>query len=204
MTNTKNTLNNSSIEKIKSELCHYSHLAYNRGLIGASGGNISYKIDNNSFIISPTNKPLRNLDPDELIIIDSNCNLKKGKLKPSKEALMHITVYKKLAEINCVIHLHPPYATSFSNKKMEIPMATISAKLKLIKTPLIEFAKPGSKDLTNLVSDKINKISHKDVHCLLLCGHGTIAFGNTIEEAYNFSELVEETAKIAYLSLNLR
>ena len=204
MTNTKNTLNNSSIEKIKSELCHYSHLAYNRGLIGAAGGNISYKIDNNSFIISPTNKPLRNLDPDELIIIDNNCNLKKGKLKPSKEALMHIAVYKKLAEINCVIHLHPPYATSFSNKKIEIPMITISAKLKLIKTPLVEFAKPGSKDLTNLVSDKINKICHKDIHCLLLCGHGTITFGNTIEEAYNFSELVEETAKIAYLSLNLR
>jgi L-ribulose-5-phosphate 4-epimerase len=180
-------------------LAYFSNLIYNRGLVGSSGGNISYKLSDDKFLISPTNSCLGRLSYRDFIIIDENLNVLSKKGKPSKESSLHIAVYRKRQDVHCVIHTHSIFATIFSVKEMKIPMVTVSAKLKLVETPLVGYANPGSTELKEKVESKLYEVNDK-VCSLLLCNHGVLAFGSNIEQAFNAAELVEDTAKIAYFS----
>lgn len=185
--------------KIRKELAFYSSLIYSKGLASASGGNISYKIREDLFLISPTNSCLGRLHYNDFIKINRDLEIIYGNSQPSKESLMHIAVYEKRNKILCVIHTHPIFTTSFSIRNAKIPMVTVSAKLKVIETPLVGYTKPGSLKLKEMVKDKLTKIDNNIMN-LLLCCHGLLTFGESIESAFNTAELVEDTAKIAYYS----
>jgi len=187
-------------EEIKENIARYSNLLYQRGLVGAAGGNVSIKTGDN-ILITAGGRSLRNITADEILVLDMQEKLIEGRkdLKPSKEVFLHINVYRAREDVDCVIHAHPVYATSFATSGKTIPMITASSKLKLIGIPLIEYADPGSEKLATYVYQGVSR-APLDISAVLLEAHGLIAFSNGIENCFNIAELVEETAKIAYVS----
>ena len=191
-------------KRIRKELSYYANLIYNRNLVSAAGGNISYKLDIDRYLVSPTNSCLGNIRPGEFVIVNSMLELIKGIKKPSKETKMHIAIYREREDIKCVMHTHSPYATSFSIEGRKIPMVTASARVKLIDVPIIDYADPGSEELSRLMSSKISKIIDRRINCFLLKKHGVICFSKSIKVAFNIAELCENTAKISYLSKSFK
>ncbi|MCL5985623.1 MAG: class II aldolase/adducin family protein [Actinobacteria bacterium] len=183
---------------IAEELAVFANEVYQRKLVGSAGGNISYRLSENRFLVSPTNSCLGRIKPDEFVVIDENCNLIEGAAMPTKEAGMHLSVFKVREDVNCIIHTHSPYATVFACMGLKIPMITVSAKLKLIDTPIVRYADPGSSQLRKMVEDVVSK-SDRNISCILLNSHGLLALGSTPESAFNIAELAEDTANIAYL-----
>lgn len=185
---------------IRDKLAYYSNLTYKRGLVTAAGGNISYRFGKNKYLVSPTNCCLGNIKPDEFVMIDSNFKLINGHTAPSKETKMHMEIYSLKKDINCVLHTHSPYATAFSINNSKIPMVTASARLKLVDTPLVTYADPGTEELSQLVYNKVRSTDNPMISCFLMKDHGVLCFSTSIEDAFNLAELCEDTAKIAYLS----
>lgn len=187
------------------ELIKFSHLAYRRGFVEAAGGNISAKLEDEQVLISPSGVSLRDVSRKNLMIVDRGGEKIKGpeSLKPSKEVGMHLAVYRLRPEIRAILHSHPPFSTSFAVKQISIKMVTSSSRLKLKDVPLISFAPPGSKELTNATEQAL-KNSDSGINSLLLAKHGLIAFGKNLAQAFDTTDLVERTAYLNFILNNLQ
>jgi L-fuculose-phosphate aldolase len=182
------------------QLVKFSRLLYERQLVGAAGGNVSIKLNNRIFITAG-GKSLRDIEEQDILEVDMEGVPVREypDLKPSKETALHLNVYKAREDVDCVIHVHPAYATSFAVKGKKIPMLTASSRLKLIDIPAIGYADPGSGKLSELVYEGVLKAG-SNISTILLESHGLIAYAKGIKNCFNNAELAEETAKIAYLS----
>jgi L-fuculose-phosphate aldolase len=182
----------------------YSRLLYERGLVGAAGGNVSMKI-NNYILITAGGKSLRDVELEDILVLNENIEIIEAKLqkKPSKETVLHISIYQVRNDIDSVIHVHPIYVTGYSVRGKQIPIITASSRLKLKEVPLVGYADPGSSELAALVKNCV-KESPGYVNAVALTSHGLIAFAKGLSTCFDITELVEETAKIAFISENLK
>jgi len=185
------------------QLVKFSRLLYERQLVGAAGGNVSIKVKDRVFITAG-GKSLRDIGEQDILEVDMEGVPVREypDLKPSKETVLHLNVYKVRKDVDCVIHAHPAYTTSFAVKGKKIPMLTASSKLKLIDIPVIGYADPGSGELSQLVYEGVLEAG-SSTSVILLEAHGLIAYAKGIENCFNIAELVEETAKISYISSRL-
>ena len=192
------------IDYLTRELVRFSRLCYRRRLVGAAGGNLSVRLERDTFLITPSGVSLRDISSKNLIVINQEGIKLKGPkaLKPSKEVAIHLCIYKNLPQIGAVVHLHPPYTTAFSVKSITLPMITISSKLKLGAIPVVECAPPGSTELVENIEKTLQEIGSQ-VKSLMLAAHGLLSFDASLAEAYDIAELVEETAKVNFISQNI-
>lgn len=179
------------------EIIRVSTLLYKRNLVSAAGGNVSERTEE-GILITGSNVSLREVRQNDLVL----CSLQnevidaRPKLRPSKETKFHLGIYKIRPSIKCIIHAHPCYSILCSSIYNELPLYTQSAKLKLIHVPVIPEGKPGSMELADKVVSTI-KEQPDEIKAFLMKGHGIIAIGNTMEEALNQAELLEDSCKIA-------
>ena len=184
----------------KQEIIKYSHLSYARGLVTAAGGNISMRAGDQA-VITASNVSLRDVTEENLIVCDLNGNVldaPAGQI-PSKETIMHLKIFQNRSDIDSVIHVHPPYCIGFSIQNRSIPICTVSAQMKVIDVPMAPCEKPGSKELSDSIEALLKKMP-ENLHAILLKNHGTIVFEKGMGNCFNTTELVEDTAHIAYIS----
>lgn len=191
-------------EDLKKEIAKYSNLSYARNLVGAAGGNISMRKDN-YYLITAGGRSLRDVTTEDIIIVDENNNIIEGKegLKPSKETSLHINIYKFRPDIDSVVHVHPSYCTAYSILKKQVPILTASSKLKLKEVPIIGYANPGSKELSDFVAECVRN-SPLYVKALTLEAHGLLAWDKGMGNCFDIAELVEETARVAFIAEQIK
>lgn len=183
------------------DLSRYAQLCYDRHLVGAAGGNLSVRTSlGNAFLVTASGVSLRDVAPENIVVVDANGKTLEGPagLKPSKEISFHLAVLNAKPEMNAVIHVHPTFAVLFSVLGEKIPLATVSAKLKLKQGPVVPEAAPGSQELCANILEAIGQ-SPEDAVLLLLERHGLVSFDSTLQGAFDTAELAEDTAKIAFL-----
>ncbi len=193
------------LEHLKQELASYCQLAYHRLYTCGTGGNISVRIsDTDTALISPSGYSLRDVCRENIITMNLRGEKIDGPsgMKPSKEGRMHGAIYASRPDVKAVCHLHPPYSIAWSARHQAIPLVTVSAEAKLGVTSIIPKARPGSDELLQYVAEEINRMPEKD-HTMLLVNHGIISFGESLADAFNKADLAEETAKIAFMMINL-
>ncbi len=181
------------------DIIRYSGLLYDRYLVSAAGGNVSFRCGD-GILITGSNVSLRSVTGDGLLFCDMEGRVLEGNpnLRPSKETGFHMGIYTLRPEVNCVIHAHPNYAVTWSLTGRQLPLYTESAKLKLKNVPVIPDAKPGSKELAASVKQTVAEAS-SEVTAFLMEAHGILTVGESMEECFNQAELLEDTAKIAVL-----
>lgn len=203
------------------EVARYARLLYTRHLVHAAGGNVSVRLGpGDGFLITPSGVSLRNVSRSGLVQVDFEGNVigEDGRCErgpegwfppapggpiPSKEYRMHAAVYMNRPDVNAVVHVHSPYATGFAIRGGGLPMMTASARLKLVRVPLVKYADPGSSLLADHVTDALRSPDSKEAKALLLASHGVLAFDDTLSHAFEVAELVEETAHVAFVALML-
>jgi len=180
-------------------LITYSALAWQRGMAGGTGGNISFRAGEH-VVVTTTNVPLRAVTPDKLILCDLSgrvLDAAPGE-RPSKETGFHAAVYAARADVTWVAHLHPVYAIAWGLTGDELPLLTESARLKLGPVPLIPVGRPGSAELAQAVS---RVVEQNPASCAyLLREHGVITVGASAADCWHTCELLEDSAKIAVLA----
>ena len=193
------------IIRLRRELSEVSRRAYDRGLVSGTGGNISVRVPGtDTVLITPTGICLGDIDPEinllmkiDGAVIESPCGL-----KPSKETAFHLAVYRLRPEAGAVSHVHPPYATAFSNCVETLPMVTVSAQAVIKEVPRIASAMSGSTELYEYV--KAGLLKYPAARVLLMEEHGILAIAPDLKTSYYLSDLTEDTAKIAFICSQIK
>jgi len=166
-------------------------------------GNISGKIDGNSFLIKASGQNLSNLKEDGLVEFSMDgIQLNNPDKKGSMELTFH-TFLLGFEDINYISHTHPTntlkilctnYANDFANKRLFPDQVVFNG----VKACLVPYAKPGEK-LTELIKQHINWFIEEEKYfpkLILLKNHGIIACGNSINECIIATDICEKAAKI--------
>jgi len=191
---------------LAAQLAKYSRLCYERRLVGAAGGNLSARVPGQDvFLVTASGVALRDVEPANLVAVGLDGKKVDGPegLRPSKETSFHLSIYRVRPGANAVVHVHPPYSVVYASARMPIPLATVSAVLKLKQGLVACEADPGSEDLCLNVTQAVETAA-QNVNVLLMERHGVVSWDKDLCAAFDDVELVEDTAKIAYLQAMLQ
>ena len=183
------------------QIVYTNRVCVDSGLIRSSDGNISIRLDDNRFLMTPSGLYKRRLKPKQILIVDADGKLirAKGSFKPSSESLMHLEAYRQREDINAVLHAHPPYATALTIAGIPFPNDIIPEIPALLgEVAIAPYATPGTQDLALSIRDPI-----KTHNAILLSNHGSLTVGKTLEEALLALERMELAAQLYYLAYNL-
>ncbi len=192
----------SLMKSCKIEIFKYSQRLYSKGLVSATGGNISMKLGDR-ILITASNISLGDIELEEIVLCDLEGNLLYSDtlLKPSKEINLHIAVYKHRPEIKAVLHAHPSYATAFSLLDEKLILFSQTAKSKLRNVEIISQAQAGSLELASNVEYAVKQ--YTSTNNFLMKGHGILSLGLSVKECFEHTELLEDASKIAILLKSL-
>ncbi|HEY7678438.1 MAG TPA: class II aldolase/adducin family protein [Candidatus Methylomirabilis sp.] len=194
-----------TLKELKDELAETCQKAFRRGLVGGAGGNISVRVPGRTeALITATGVSLGDIAPETIVLVNLEGRLLDGApgMRPSKETGFHVCAYRLRPHVGAVVHLHPPHATAFAVRGLELPLVTDGAMLNLKHVPVVGHAPSGSPELHRIVEEGLR--THPEAKAILLERHGMFSMGPNLTVAFNLADLVEDTAKIAILSQLIR
>ena len=192
----------SNEEQLRKEIVEMSRRCGAQGWCPATLGNISLlSSESGRVYIKKSGADLSRIELADILALDLNGNVLAGKGTPSIEMSLHLGIYKARKHVKSVFHVHPPFATAYAVAGKKMPMATEAAKLILGDVLLLPSSPPGSTKLASVVAKGFKA---PKVKAALLRGHGLVTVGENLENAYQTTALVENTAKMAFLSSLIR
>lgn len=171
---------------------------YDRGIAHGSAGNISVRLADGHWLLTPTNSCLGRLDPAQISKLDWHGKLVSGD-PPSKEAFLHLAMYQERPSSAAVVHLHSLHAVAVScladiDPNDVFPPITAYAVMQVGKLALVPYYPPGDTTL----ADAVRALAAKH-HAVLLANHGPVVAGTSLSAALNAIEELEQTAHLMLL-----
>ena len=185
--------------KLREQICNFSSSLFKRGLTHGSTGNISARLGDDSFLVTPTGSSFGNLDPNEIVKVLKDGSLE-GSHLPTKELPLHKAFYDtRQTKSGAVVHLHSTYSVALSmlpgiDKDNVLPQFTPYSIMLLGKVKLLPFFVPGDPAMGDAIKGLAGKRS-----AVLLANHGPVVSGKTLEASVNAIEELENTAKLALI-----
>ncbi len=175
----------------------YGKSIFDRGLTAGSSGNISVRLDD-GWLLTPTNACLGRLDPSRISKLDWEGRLLSGD-PPSKEAPLHLAMYRERPSAGAVVHLHSTYSAAVSCLRGLpsdncLPPLTAYFVMKIGRLPLVPYHRPGDP----MIGGAIRGLAARN-SAVLLANHGPVVSGASLEAAVYAVEELEETAKLFLL-----
>jgi L-fuculose-phosphate aldolase len=171
--------------KLEREMIEWGRRLFDRRLISGWGGNLSCRTGKNQFLITGQHAPLGFLTAKDLVRIDKEGKpIKKGQ-RASSETPMHMAVYAG-TETEVVVHVHPPMVLAFSLSHGSFVPVSFEEKYTIGEVPIIAQDTPTVTKPEKVVEE----LKYHPV--VIIKGHGTVAIGKTFQEAFLFTDLLEE------------
>ena len=174
---------------------------YRMGFTSPVSGNYSIRIQDKKWMwITPSGIPRCNLQEEDLVRVHLETGKTLGRLKPSIEWYMHVSIYKKLGKVNAIVHTHSPYTLGIAISEIDKFHHIIEEAMIVVGNPAIIPNKPsGSTELANIVSEAYGQGGEK-LRAVIIKNHGVVAVGSNIHQARAVVEALEEWAKILTIS----
>jgi ribulose-5-phosphate 4-epimerase/fuculose-1-phosphate aldolase len=181
-------------------ICRLGASIFSRGLTFGSSGNISARVAEGGWVMTPTNASLGELDPAQLSRISEDGSLLGGD-PPTKEAFLHRVMYEGRQDAGAVVHLHSTHSVAVSclaevDPEDVLPPITAYYVMRIGRLPLVPYFPPGDTQLAEAVRPFVGR--H---HAVLLANHGPVVAGTSLSAASGAIEELEETARL-YLLLH--
>ena len=165
------------------------HRLVSAGLIARTWGNISARISDTQFVITPSGMAYDRLTPDDIVTVNiADCSYS-GDIKPSSEKGIHAASYRLRPDVNFIVHTHQLYATAYG---------TLGEALKtddklLGGVPCAEYAISSTKKLAQKVSSCIE--ANPDANAFFMRYHGVLCLGKDFDNAFEISLRLEELCR---------
>lgn len=110
------------LEQLRLEVYRANMELPQRGLVVYTWGNVSgIDREKNLVVIKPSGVEYEDLSPENLVIVDMDCNIVEGKMNPSSDTKTHVELYKSFPEIGGIVHTHSPHAVGWAQAGRDIP-----------------------------------------------------------------------------------
>ncbi|MCA1404121.1 aldolase [Ensifer sp. IC3342] len=191
-----------SENRLREEICRYGRSLFERGLTPGSSGNISVRLDDGGWLVTPTNASLGLLDPARISRLDAAGQLISGD-KPTKEIPLHSALYETRGSARAIVHLHSTHAVALTmlpeiDPRAALPPMTPYYLMRAGETALVPYYRPGDPAVADAIRGLAGKYSS-----VLLANHGPVVAGDSLEAAVFATEELEETARLYLLLRNL-
>jgi L-fuculose-phosphate aldolase len=119
-----------------------------------------------------------------------------GAKKRSSEALLHLEIMRARPDVKSVVHCHPPHATAFAVAHEAIPQCILpEVEVFLGDVPITKYETPGGKAFAETVLPFVHR-----ANVVILANHGTVSWGENVERAYWWTEILDAYCRILLLS----
>lgn len=163
------------------------------GLIARTWGNVSCRISDTQFVITPSGRAYETLTPEEIVLVNIEDLTYDGEIKPSSEKGIHAAAYKLRPEVNFVIHTHQINASIVSALGMDIN--GVSGESRGIigdNVPIASYGLPGTGKLRKGV---IEAIKRSDSKAAVMAHHGALCMGIDYDDAFAVASRLEEVCE---------
>jgi ribulose-5-phosphate 4-epimerase/fuculose-1-phosphate aldolase len=184
--------------RLREDICRFGRSLFERGLTPGSSGNISVRLEDGGYLVTPTNASLGFLDPARLSRLSADGKFVSGDA-PTKEVPLHSALYQTRGAARAVVHLHSTHSVALSmlpeiDPRAALPPMTAYYLMKCGATALVPYYRPGDAAVADAIKGLAGKYSS-----VLLANHGPVVSGDTLEAAVFATEELEETAKLYLL-----
>jgi L-ribulose-5-phosphate 4-epimerase len=182
-----------------------------RGLAIYTFGNVSvFDAGRGVMAIKPSGVDYAKLTADDLVVMDLEGTIVEGKLRPSSDTPTHLVLYRAWKGVGGVVHTHSTYATGWAQARLPIPIyGTTHADHLAEDVPCTavmsdeaverDYEVETGKQILECFRGK----NPLHVPMVLVAGHGAFAWGETAEKAVYNAVVLEELAKMAFVTRTL-
>ncbi|RCS54661.1 class II aldolase/adducin family protein [Bremerella cremea] len=188
-----------NVHKIKQDMCDIGRRIYAKGFAAANDGNITVRVSENEVLCTPTMHCKGFLKPDDISTIDMTGKQIAGRKPRSSEALLHLEIYKQREDVKSVVHCHPPHATAFAIAREPIPQCVLpEVEVFLGDVPITKYETPGGQSFADTIIPFVDR-----TNLILLANHGTVSYGENVERAYWWTEILDAYCRMLILAKQL-
>jgi ribulose-5-phosphate 4-epimerase/fuculose-1-phosphate aldolase len=187
----------------REEICRVGASLFDRGYAHATAGNISVRLDDGGFLITPTDACLGHLSPDRLARVDGQ-GVQTGGDLASKTLVLHRRIYAAAPWARCVIHTHSTHLVALTLLGVGqpgqdlLPPITPYFVMKVGHVPLIAYRRPGDPEVGDLVAAQIetHRLRGIELRAVMLDRLGPNVWHDSPAAALAALEELEETARL--------
>jgi L-fuculose-phosphate aldolase len=188
-----------NVHQIKEEICDIGRRIYNKGFAAGNDGNITFRLNEKEVLCTPTMISKGFMKPTDLCVVDMDGNQLSGTRKRTSEVRLHLAIMKERPDVKSVVHCHPPYATAFAVAREPIPQCVLpEVEVFLGDVPITKYETPGGQPFADTILPFVKKSN-----VIILANHGTVSFGETVEKAYWWTEILDAYCRILMLARDL-
>jgi 3-dehydro-4-phosphotetronate decarboxylase len=191
-----------STTSLREEICRVGASLFARGYVHATAGNISARLPDGGFLITPTDACLGRLDPQQLAELGPDGEQRSG-ARASKTLALHRRIYAAEPEAGCIIHTHSTHlvavtlAGAWSTEDI-LPPITPYYVMKVGHVPLVPYHRPGDpavgEEVARLIAQR--RAAGTPLRAVMLDRLGPNVWHATPAEASAVLEELEETARL--------
>lgn len=141
--------------EIREQICDICHKMWQLGWVAANDGNVSVKLEDGTFLATPTGISKSFITPEKLVRIDKDGNILEALpgYRPSSEIKMHLRCYQERADVGAVLHAHPPVATGYAvaNKALD-EYSMIETVIALGSIPVTPYGTPSTYEVPDAIA----------------------------------------------------
>lgn len=183
-------------EKEKQALIDCARTMERYGLVVLSGGNVSMRMPDGNFLVTPSAMSYDTMVPEDIVLINENGETVEGFRRPTSDKLAVLYLFKKRPDLNVILHTHQPYATALGMVTDVLPANLITVIDELhADVHVAPFARSSDEGMGILAHEYAG-----DALAVILRHHGVIAFGKNMDQALSAAVYLEEASK-AWLAM---
>ena len=200
-------------EKLKEQVLEANLELPRQGLVDFTWGNVSGKDpESGSFVIKPSGVPYETMKLADMVVVDKDGRVIEGKLRPSSDLPTHVELYRHFPQIGGIVHTHSTWATVWAQACRGIPaLGTTHADYFFGEIPctgqLTQQQTAGDYEsetgLAIVERFRAGGIDPVQMPVVLVANHGPFAWGGDANDAVHNAAVLELTARMALLSLQL-
>ncbi|MDP8264854.1 MAG: class II aldolase/adducin family protein [Candidatus Aceula lacicola] len=181
------------MNKLKKEMIDIGKLLWDKDLASGLNGNISLRVDEESFLLTGRGTCLGRLEEKDIVQVDLEGNVI-GKGVASSENLMHREIYKVFADTKAIIHTHLTYASGYFSVNEALVPVTFESRLYLGEIKAVEQTTPTVTDVSPVIESLRNN------NIMMLKSHGSLAMGKNLFDCFLLTQCLEESVKMDAVS----
>ena len=201
------------LEKLKEQVLEANLELPRQGLVDFTWGNVSGKDpESGAFVIKPSGVPYETMKLADMVVADKDGRVIEGKLRPSSDLPTHVELYRHFPQIGGIVHTHSTWATVWAQACRGIPaLGTTHADYFFGEIPctgqLTQQQTAGDYEsetgLAIVERFRAAGIDPVQMPVVLVANHGPFAWGKDANDAVHNAAVLELTARMALLSLQL-
>ena len=201
----------SAIRELKQRVWKANRELPQLGLVVQAFGNVS-GIDREEGLVAikPSGVPYNDLKVEDIVVVDLDNKVVEGRLRPSSDTRTHTFLYRNFTELGGIVHTHSTYAVAWAQALKPVPvLGTTHADFLPTEIPCTELMSDEmirgdyEEETGRQIVNAFRARSYKDIPMILVGGHGPFAWGDSPEKALHHSQILEELAKMAFLTLQI-